>query len=103
MANCKAGHTCRFVATEEVFQQIDTTTVEMTTQVNYFNESYDYTKDFEASKAYTVSVILYTLKFIGYTGPIRSLLKIKVLQVNRARLGSMLGICCNYRLSWFES
>lgn len=54
MANCKAGHTCRFVATEEVFQQIDTTTVEMTTQVNYFNESYDYTKDFEVSKAYTV-------------------------------------------------
>ena len=52
MANCKAGHTCRFVATEEVFQQIDTTTVEMTTQVNYFNESYDYTKDFEVSKAY---------------------------------------------------
>ena len=49
MANCKAGNTCRFTATEEVFQQIDTTTVEMTTQMNYFNESYDYSKDFEVS------------------------------------------------------
>ena len=49
MANCKAGNTCRFVATEEVFQQIDTTTVEMTTQVNYFNESYDYSQDFVVS------------------------------------------------------
>ena len=49
IANCKAGNTCRFVATEEVFQQIDTTTVEMTTQVNYFNESYDYSQDFEVT------------------------------------------------------
>ena len=54
MANCKAGNTCRFTATEEVFQQIDTTTVEMTTQMNYFNESYDYSKDFEVSIALTL-------------------------------------------------
>ena len=49
MANCKAGNTCRFVATEEVFKQIDTTTVEMITQMNYVNKSYDYSQDFEVS------------------------------------------------------
>ena len=54
MANCKVGNTCRFVATEEVFQQIDTTTVEMTTQVNYFNESYDYSQDFEVTIVYSL-------------------------------------------------
>ena len=55
MANCKAGNTCRFAATEEVFQQIDTTTVEMTTQMNYFNESYDYSQDFEVTIVYSLN------------------------------------------------